>query len=59
MLANVEALPTKEAVDDFVNIIRDKFSNLEQIDINEKHKLAKSYLALERFQMRGKCYYYN
>ena len=46
MLANVEALPTKEAVDDFVNIIRDKFSNLEQIDINEKHKLAKSYLAL-------------
>lgn len=46
MLANVEALPTKEAVDDFVNIIRDKFSNLEQIDIKEKHKLAKSYLAL-------------
>lgn len=46
MLANVEALPTKEVVDDFVNIIRDKFSNLEQIDINEKHKLAKSYLAL-------------
>ena len=46
MLANVEALPTKESVDDFVNIIRDKFSNLEQIDIKEKHKLAKSYLAL-------------
>jgi hypothetical protein len=46
MLANVEALPTREAIEDFVNIIRDKFSNLEQIDINEKHKLAKSYLAL-------------
>ena len=46
MLANVEVLPSREAIEDFVNIIRDKFSNLEQIDIDEKHKLAKSYLAL-------------
>lgn len=46
MLANVEALPDPEAVKEFVNIIRDKFSNSEYLDINEKHKLAKSYLAL-------------
>ena len=46
MLANVEALPKQNAVDDFVNIIRDKFSDIDKIDIDEKHKLAKSYLAL-------------
>ena len=45
MLANVEALPTQEEVNVFVNELGEKYSNIKDITIREKHKLARNYLS--------------
>ncbi len=45
MLANVEALPTQEEVNVFVNELGKKYSNIKDITIREKHKLARNYLS--------------
>jgi flavin reductase (DIM6/NTAB) family NADH-FMN oxidoreductase RutF len=45
MLANIEALPTPEEVNLFVNELDEKYSSIKGITIRDKHKLARNYLS--------------
>ncbi|NRD19111.1 flavin reductase family protein [Winogradskyella eckloniae] len=45
MLANVEALPSKEEVDQFVSDISERYPDIKTRSHREKHKLARNYLS--------------
>ncbi|WP_340155358.1 flavin reductase family protein [uncultured Winogradskyella sp.] len=45
MLANVEALPNKDEVDQFVNDISERYPDIKTASHREKHKLAQNYLS--------------
>lgn len=45
MLANVDKLPTKKEVKQFVNDISERYPNLKTATHREKHKLARNYLS--------------
>lgn len=45
MLGNIEALPTDEAIADFVNSISENHANIKEMTHREKHKLARNYLS--------------
>lgn len=45
MLGNVEALPSQEGVDGFVNDLGDRYPNIKTATHREKHKLAQNYLS--------------
>jgi flavin reductase (DIM6/NTAB) family NADH-FMN oxidoreductase RutF len=45
MLGNVEKLPTKDAVQEFVNSVSERYPNISTASHREKHKLAHNYLS--------------
>ncbi|GAA4280579.1 flavin reductase family protein [Gaetbulibacter aestuarii] len=45
MLGNVEALPTKEAVAEFIASLSERYPNIKSATHREKHKLARNYLS--------------
>ena len=45
MLANVEVLPTEEAVAEFVESINEHHPNVKDMSHREKHKIARNYLS--------------
>jgi len=45
VLGNVDALPTKEAIDAFVNDISERYPNIKAATHREKHKIAQNYLS--------------
>ena len=45
MLGNVEALPTKKSIKDFVNSVSENHPNIKKMNHREKHKIAKNYLS--------------
>ena len=45
MLANVDKLPTKDEVEQFLNDISERYPNLKTTTHREKHKLARNYLS--------------
>ncbi|WP_111682366.1 flavin reductase family protein [Winogradskyella tangerina] len=45
MLANVDALPTQEEVDQFVNDISERYPEIKTASHRKKHKLAQNYLS--------------
>ena len=45
MLANVEALPTKEEIDAFVDDVSERYPNIKNMSHREKHKIARNYLS--------------
>lgn len=45
MLANVEALPSKKDVIDFVDNLGDRYPNIKNASHRQKHKLARNYLS--------------
>ncbi|OZV70611.1 flavin reductase family protein [Winogradskyella aurantia] len=45
MLANVEALPTKDQVNKFIEDISERYPNIKNASHREKHKLAQNYLS--------------
>ena len=45
MLGNIEALPTKNEVDDFVIDVSERYPNINQMSHREKHKIAHNYLS--------------
>ena len=45
MLGNVEALPSPEAVAEFVAGLSERYPNIKTATHREKHKLARNYLS--------------
>ena len=45
MLANVETLPSKEEVKEFINRFSERYPNIKNATHREKHKLAHNYLS--------------
>ena len=45
MLANVEALPSKDEVSDFINHLGERYPDIKKTSHREKHKLAQNYLS--------------
>lgn len=45
MLANVEALPSKEEVNSFINHISERYPDIKNTSHRKKHKLAQNYLS--------------
>ena len=45
MLANVEALPNKKMVNEFINSLGENHPNIKNVSHREKHKLARNYLS--------------
>ncbi len=45
MLANVEALPTKEEIDDFIKDVGGRYPQLINASQRSKHKKARDYLS--------------
>ena len=45
MLANVEALPSKKMVDEFIKSLGENYPNIKNASYREKHKLARNYLS--------------
>ena len=45
MLANVEKLPSQKEIDDFINGIKDRHTDIRNKSHREKHKLAQNYLS--------------
>jgi len=45
MLGNVEALPNKKSVEEFVNEVSEHYPNIRKMTHREKHKIAKNYLS--------------
>lgn len=54
MLANVEALPTKDEVDAFVNDLSERYPDIKDKTHREKHKLARNYLSFGDVQSAWK-----
>jgi flavin reductase (DIM6/NTAB) family NADH-FMN oxidoreductase RutF len=45
MLGNVESLPNKKSVEQFVNEVSEHYPNIRKMSHREKHKIAKNYLS--------------
>ena len=45
MLGNVESLPTKQSVEEFLNSLSEHHPNIKKMTHREKHKIAKNYLS--------------
>ncbi|MFC4723144.1 flavin reductase family protein [Geojedonia litorea] len=45
MLGNIEALPTKEAVTDFIKTVSERYPNIATMSLRQKHKIARNYLS--------------
>jgi hypothetical protein len=45
MLANVEVLPTKKMVNEFIQSVGERYPNIKSASHREKHKLARNYLS--------------
>ncbi len=45
LLGNVEAMPSKEAIEMFVNDISERYPNIKTATHREKHKIAQNYLS--------------
>ena len=45
MLANVEALPSKKMVHEFIKSLGENYPNIKNASYREKHKLARNYLS--------------
>lgn len=45
MLGNVENLPTKEAILEFITSVSERYPNISEMSHREKHKLAHNYLS--------------
>ena len=45
MLANIEALPTEEAILNFVKEVSQRYPDIETMPHREKHKMAQNYLS--------------
>lgn len=45
MLGNIESLPNKSEVEEFVNEISERYPNIKKMSHREKHKIAKNYLS--------------
>ncbi|WP_033959869.1 flavin reductase family protein [Psychroserpens jangbogonensis] len=45
MLGNVEVLPTKEEVEEFINNVSERYPNIKEMSHRQKHKIARNYLS--------------
>ncbi|RIA08443.1 flavin reductase (DIM6/NTAB) family NADH-FMN oxidoreductase RutF [Flavobacteriaceae bacterium MAR_2010_72] len=45
MLGNIEALPSKEAITDFINNVSERYPNIATMSPRQKHKIARNYLS--------------
>ena len=45
MLGNVETLPTKKSIGNFINEVSEHYPNIRKMTHREKHKIAKNYLS--------------
>ncbi len=45
MLANVEALPEQRAIDEFIANVTERYPNIKDKSLREKHKIARNYLS--------------
>ena len=45
MLGNVESLPNKEEIDEFINNVSERYPNIKDKSHHEKHKIARNYLS--------------
>ncbi len=45
VLGNVEAMPTKESIEAFVNDVSERYPNIKDATHREKHKIAQNYLS--------------
>ncbi|WP_299225442.1 flavin reductase family protein [uncultured Psychroserpens sp.] len=45
MLGNVEVLPTKEDINEFINTVSERYPNIKEMSHREKHKIARNYLS--------------
>ena len=45
MLGNVESLPSKNDIEEFVNTVSERYPNIKKMSHREKHKIAKNYLS--------------
>tara|TARA_R110000868_G_scaffold37619_4_gene132859 strand:- start:10698 stop:11567 length:870 start_codon:yes stop_codon:yes gene_type:complete len=45
MLGNIEALPTKQMVNGFINDLGERYPNIKSASHREKHKLARNYIS--------------
>ena len=45
MLANVEALPEPHAIDEFISNVSERYPNIRDKSLREKHKIARNYLS--------------
>jgi flavin reductase (DIM6/NTAB) family NADH-FMN oxidoreductase RutF len=45
MLANVEALPEPRAIDEFISNVSERYPNIRDKSLREKHKIARNYLS--------------
>lgn len=45
MLGNVEALPSQEAIDEFIADVSERYPNIKEMSHRDKHKIAANYLS--------------
>ena len=45
MLGNVESLPSKGEVDEYISSVSERYPNIENMSQREKHKIARNYLS--------------
>lgn len=45
MLGNVEALPSEDQINKFINTVSERYPNIKSMSHHEKHKIARNYLS--------------
>ncbi|MBO6605619.1 flavin reductase family protein [Psychroserpens sp.] len=45
MLGNVEALPSEDQINEFINTVSERYPNITSMSHHEKHKIARNYLS--------------
>ena len=45
MLGNIERLPTKKEVTEFLKEVSERYPNIKEMTHREKHKIARNYLS--------------
>lgn len=45
MLANIEALPTVQEINSFIQIVSERYPNIKEMSLREKHVIARNYLS--------------
>ncbi|WP_456437544.1 flavin reductase family protein [Psychroserpens sp.] len=45
MLGNIEVLPTKKEVEEFINNVSERYPNIKEMSHRQKHKIARNYLS--------------